>query len=145
MGVKQAIFLAILCGLLEMIPFVGNLTSSLLTILFSVAQGGDSRMVLGIILVYGTVQFTQTYLLEPMVVGNEVNINPLFTILVLVIGEAVWGIPGMILALPVLGVVKVICDHVEPLKPYGFLIGQDKKEDSGGFMDKIKNLFHKGS
>jgi len=142
-GVKQAIFLAILCGLLELIPFVGNLSGSLLTILLSVAQGGDSRMVLGIVLVYGAVQFTQTYLIEPLVVGNEVNINPLFTILVLVVGEAVWGISGMILALPVLGVVKVICDHVGPLKPYGFLIGQDKKQDSSGFTDKIKQLFSK--
>ncbi|QKZ14232.1 AI-2E family transporter [Spirosoma sp. KUDC1026] len=144
-GVKQAIFLAILCGLLEMIPFIGNLSGSLLTILLSVAQGGDSRMVLGIVLVYGIVQFTQTYLIEPLVVGNEVNINPLFTILVIVIGETVWGIPGMILALPVLGIVKVICDHVESLKPYGFLIGQDKKENSGGFIDKVKNLFPKRS
>jgi predicted PurR-regulated permease PerM len=143
-GVKQAVFLAILCGLLEMIPFIGNLTGSLLAVLVSLAQGGDSRVVLGILVVYGIVQFTQTYLIEPLVVGNEVSINPLFTILVIVVGEAVWGVSGMILALPALGVVKVICDHVEPLKPYGFLIGQEKPEkESSGMVDKLKHLLRK--
>ncbi|WP_338871298.1 AI-2E family transporter [Spirosoma sp. SC4-14] len=142
-GVKQAIFLAVLCGLLETIPFVGNLTGTLITVLVTMAQGGDGQMMLGILLVYGIVQFTQTYLLEPLVVGTEVSINPLFTILIIVVGEAVWGIPGMILALPVLGIVKIICDHVEPLKPYGFLIGKVGKEDSPGLKDKLKRVFRK--
>jgi predicted PurR-regulated permease PerM len=66
-------------------------------------------------------------------VGAEVNINPLFTIIILVAGELVWGIPGMVLAIPLLGIVKIICDHIEPLKPYGFLIGQEKKKKTGLF------------
>ncbi|WP_460982015.1 AI-2E family transporter [Spirosoma fluminis] len=140
-GVKHAIFLAILCGLLELIPFVGNLSGSLFTILVSLAQGGDSQLILGIVIVYGIVQFTQTYLLEPLIVGSQVSVNPLFTILVIVIGEAVWGIPGMILALPALGVVKIICDHVEPLKPYGYLIGQEEQKKSLGLVDKLKAMF----
>jgi predicted PurR-regulated permease PerM len=139
-GVKHVIFLAILCGLLEMVPFVGNLTGSLLTILVSLAQGADNQLVLGIILVYGLIQFTQTYLLEPLIVGSEVSINPLFTILVIVVGEAVWGIPGMILALPVLGVVKIICDHVESLKPYGFLLGQNDHKKKTNFATTLKKI-----
>lgn len=141
-GVKQAIFLAILCGILETVPFVGNLTGSLLTILLTIAQGGSSNMVLGIIVVYGVVQFTQSYLIEPLIVGAEVNINPLFTILAIVIGEAVWGIPGMIVALPVLGIIKIICDHVDSLKPYGFLIGKID-EDESSLLDRLKGVFSK--
>ncbi|GAB3982413.1 hypothetical protein GCM10028806_54040 [Spirosoma terrae] len=141
-GVKQAIFLAILCGILETVPFVGNLTGSILTILLTIAQGGSSNMVLGIIVVYGVVQFTQSYLIEPLIVGAEVNINPLFTILAIVIGEAVWGIPGMIVALPVLGIIKIICDHVDSLKPYGFLIGKIDEEESS-LLDRLKDTFSK--
>ena len=55
-------------------------------------------VVLGILITYGIVQFIQSYILEPLVVGTEVNINPLFTIVGLIAGEFVWGIPGMILA-----------------------------------------------
>ena len=127
-GVKNAIFFAILCGLLEIVPFVGNLTGNVITVLMSVAQGGDMSMIIGIIVTYGIVQFLQTYLLEPLVVGAEVNIHPLFTILGIVLGEMLWGIPGMILAIPLLGIVKIICDNVEPLKPYGYLIGEEKKK-----------------
>jgi predicted PurR-regulated permease PerM len=122
------------------VPFVGNLTGNLLAVLMVVVQGGGTGMIFGVLITYATVQFFQTYILEPLVVGAEVNINPLFTIIVLVAGELVWGIPGMVLAIPLLGIVKIICDHIEPLKPYGFLIGQEKKKKQGliGKMKKIK-------
>lgn len=140
-GVKNAIFFAILCGLLEIVPFVGNLTGNALTILMVITQGGGMNMVIGVLITYAIVQFLQTYILEPLVVGAEVNINPLFTILVIVLGELVWGIAGMVLAIPMLGIVKIICDHIEPLKPYGFLIGESKKKKKSGVVEKVKGWF----
>ena len=127
-GVKYAVLFAVICGLLEIVPFIGNLTGTLLAILMVIIQGGGTGMVLGVIITYLIIQFLQTYLLEPLVVGAEVNINPLFTIIVLVAGELIWQIPGMILAIPLLGIVKIICDHVPELRPYGYLIGGDQKK-----------------
>jgi predicted PurR-regulated permease PerM len=98
-------------------------------------------MVVGILITYAIVQFIQTYLLEPLVVGSAENINPLFTIIILVVGELVWGVPGMVLALPLLGIVKVVFDNVDSLKPYGYLIGKPKKDDDEGMMEKIKKWF----
>src|SRR3546814_4255023 len=80
-------------------------------------------MVIGIVAVYLTVQFLQTYVLEPVVVGQQVNINPLFTIMGLVAGEFLWGIAGMALAIPLLGIVKIVCDNVPGLQAYGKLVG----------------------
>jgi predicted PurR-regulated permease PerM len=140
-GVKNAIFFAILCGLLEIVPFVGNLTGNALTVLMVITQGGGMNMVIGVLITYAIVQFLQTYILEPLVVGAEVNINPLFTILVIVLGELVWGVAGMVLAIPLLGIVKILCDHIEPLKPYGFLIGENKKKKKSGFVEKVKGWF----
>ncbi|RYZ28806.1 MAG: AI-2E family transporter [Chitinophagaceae bacterium] len=139
-GVENAIFFAILCGLLEIVPFVGNLTGVAITLLMTLAQGGSSGMLIGILITYSVVQFTQSYILEPMIVGREISINPVFTIMGIVGGELLWGIAGMILALPLLGIIKIICDHIEPLKPFGYLIGDEKKrsEKSGG---KLKKLF----
>jgi len=139
-GVKNAVFFAILCGILEIVPFVGNLTGTALTIIGSVTQGGGN-MVAGILITYAIVQFVQTYLLEPLVVGSAENINPLFTIIILLVGELVWGIPGMVLALPLLGIAKVVFDNIEPLKPYGYLIGKSKKKDDENMMTKIKKWF----
>ncbi len=126
-GIKGAIFFAILCGLLEVVPFVGNLAGNAITIVMAIAQGGSMNMVVGILITYAVVQFIQTYLLEPLVVGSEVNINPLFTIMGIVVAELVWGVPGMVLVIPFLGITKIICDHVDGLKPYGFLLGVEKK------------------
>jgi predicted PurR-regulated permease PerM len=141
-GAKNALFFAIICGLLEIVPFVGNLIGTALTLVMSLVQGGDSNILIGIIITYAVVQFVQSYILEPLIVGAEVQINPLFTIIGLVAGEVLWGIPGMILAIPLLGIAKIICEHVPPLKPYAYLIGNDKKEDKG-LKKKIKSFLHK--
>jgi predicted PurR-regulated permease PerM len=144
-GVKQPIFFAILCGVLEIIPFVGNITGTLATLLMGLTQGGGSGIVIGILVTYFVVQFIQSYIIEPLVVGAEVNINPLFTILALVVGELIWGIPGLVLSIPLLGIAKIICDHVPGLQPYGFLIGEEKKEGKkNSFIEKIKKKFKKG-
>jgi predicted PurR-regulated permease PerM len=142
-GVKSALFFAVLCGTLELIPFVGNITGTVLTIIMSMAQGGDMNLVIGILITYFVVQFLQSYILEPLVVGAEVNINPLFTIMGLVAGEVLWGIPGLVLAIPLLGIIKIICDHVEPLKPYAYLIGEEQKKEEGGLKKKMKEFGQK--
>jgi len=142
-GVKNAIFFAILCGLLEIIPFVGNLAGNALTVLMAITQGGGTTMIIAILVTYGLVQFTQSYILEPLVVGAEVNINPLFTILAIVAGELLWGVPGMILFIPILGITKIVCDNIDGLKPIGFLIGKEKKSKDSDLKEKVKGWFKK--
>ncbi|HLC83420.1 MAG TPA: AI-2E family transporter, partial [Bacteroidia bacterium] len=88
---------------------------------------------------YGMVQFIQGWVLEPLIVGSEVKINPLFTIIALVIGGLIWGIPGIFLAIPLIAMLKIVFDHIEPLKPYGFLIGEiQSKNGDHTFIKKIK-------
>lgn len=65
-GLKGALFFAIVCGLLEIVPFLGNLVGNLIAVLAVLAQGGDGRMVLGILGVYIVVQFLQTYISNPL-------------------------------------------------------------------------------
>ncbi|MCQ6959934.1 AI-2E family transporter [Mucilaginibacter aquariorum] len=138
-GVNNALFFAVLCGILELVPFAGNITGTSITVLMALAQSSDITVVIGVLITYSLVQLIQTYVLEPLVVGDRLNINPLFTILIIVIGEAVWGIPGMILAVPLLGMFKIVCDHCEPLKDYAFLIGppKEKKGEEGNFITRM--------
>ncbi len=126
-GVKSAVLFAMIASVLETVPFIGNITGTLLTMLMTVVQGGSNMMVLGVLISYATVQFIQTYFLETLVVGEKVNINPLITIAGLIVGELVWGIAGMVLTIPLLGMAKIIFDNVEPLKPLGFLMGKVKE------------------
>ncbi|HET6252643.1 MAG TPA: AI-2E family transporter [Puia sp.] len=125
-GVQNAIFFAILCGILEIIPFVGNITGSTLTCLMALSQGGGFNMVLGVVITYLLIQGIQFYIISPLVMQTQVSIHPLFTIVVLFAGDLLWGIPGMILAIPALGIVKIICDHVDYLQPFGHLLGETR-------------------
>lgn len=144
MGVKNALFFAVLCGLFEIVPFIGNITGTTLTVLVSAVNGGSPSMLGGIVLVYGVVQLVQGWILEPLVLGPQVKINPLFTILALVIGELIWGIPGVIVAIPLTAMLKIIFDHVESLKPYGFLMGETAQlASTPGYMKRIKQWIAK--
>jgi len=136
-GVRNALFFAILCGLLEVVPFVGNITGSTLTSIMALSQGGGMGMVLGVLGTYALIQFIQFYIITPLVMREQVNIHPLFTILILVAGELVWDIPGMILAIPALGIAKIVCDHVEALHPFGYLIGHHRKRKERGWTRKF--------
>jgi predicted PurR-regulated permease PerM len=146
LGIKNAIFFAILCGLLEIVPFIGNITGTTITVLVAAVHGAGFPMLGGIVITYGVVQLIQGWVLEPLIVGPQVKINPLFTILALVLGELVWGIPGIVLAIPLTAMFKIICDHIEPLKPYGFLIGEiETVKAELGFIKKAKNWFNYGN
>jgi predicted PurR-regulated permease PerM len=146
-GVRSPILFAILCGVLEIVPFVGNLIGNAITIIVTLIQGGGVNVVVGILITYAIVQFIQSYILEPLVVGHEVNINPLFTIVGLIAAEMVWGIAGMVVAIPLMGIAKIIFDHVDSLKPYGEFMGETKKDGDGvrktfyTLGEKIKSLF----
>jgi predicted PurR-regulated permease PerM len=143
-GVKNAIFFAVLCGILEIIPYIGNITGTTITVFVSVAQGGSLPMVGGIIAIYSVVQLIQGWVLEPIIVGTQVKINAFAIIIALVIGEMIWGIPGIFLAIPFIAMFKIVCDHTEQLKPYGFLVGEvEHKKQGPGIFKKISSLFKK--
>ena len=143
-GVKNALFFAVLCGLLEIIPFIGNLTGTSLTVLVSVVQGAGMPMVISIVATYLVVQFIQEWILSPIIVGTQVKINAFTTIIAMVLGELIWGVAGIFLAIPLIAMFKIVCDHIEPLKPYGFLIGEIKTaKKKPGFISKTINRIFK--
>ncbi|MDP1727844.1 MAG: AI-2E family transporter [Bacteroidota bacterium] len=141
-GVKNALFFAVLCGLLEIVPFIGNIIGTSLTLLVAAVQGASLPFLGGIVLTYGIVQLIQGWLLEPMMVGPQVKINPLFTIIALILGELVWGIPGIFLAIPLTAMFKIVCDHFESLKPFGFLIGKIEAKENKKIIKWIKKVGH---
>lgn len=141
-GVENALFFAVLCGLLEIVPYLGNIVGVTITIVIAAVNGGNPELLIGIAITYGIIQLIQTSFFEPLILGPQVKINPLFTIIILVIGELLWGIPGLILAIPLMGMLKIICDHIEPLKPYGFFIGEiENAKTKIGIIEKMKVKF----
>lgn len=144
LGVKNAIFFAILCGLLEIVPFVGNMVGTAITVLVAAVHGAAFPLLIGIVITYIVVQAIQEWVLAPLILGRQVKINPLFTIIALILGELMWGLPGVILAIPLTAMFKIVCDHIESLKPYGFLIGEiESTVAEPEYIKQIKKWFKK--
>lgn len=125
-GIKHAILFGVLASILNIIPYIGVLIGSLLPVamaLLTMDSLGYAVAAAGVCVV---VQFIDNNIINPYVVGSSVSINPLTATLALVTGALIWGIAGMILSIPVMGMIKVICDNVPKLKPYGFLIGEER-------------------
>jgi predicted PurR-regulated permease PerM len=124
-GVKYAILLGVITGLLNLIPYIGILIAGVLTIVASLTGSSDLSIIIGIIVVNLIVQFIDNNLLVPWVVSSKVEINPLASIVGIVIGGALGGFSGMFLAIPLMAMLKVVFDRVESLEAWGYLLGDD--------------------
>lgn len=132
LGIQYAIFLGLLAALLNLIPYVGMLTANILCMLITLISSDSATNALWVGLILGAVQFIDNNVGMPIIVGKKVRINALVTIVGVLLGGTLCGIPGMFLAIPALAVCKVICDRVERLKPWGLLLGDKNEEPSLG-------------
>jgi putative permease len=124
-GIKYAFLLGLLTGLLNIIPYIGIFTSLLLSVLVTFATA-DATHVLFVVIAIVFIHLVDGNFIMPKIVGSKVKLNTLASVLGLVIGELVWGIIGMFLAIPVIAIIKVIFDRVEGLKPWGMVLGEDE-------------------
>ncbi len=122
-GIEHAMFFGVFAALLTVIPYFGVFIGSILPILFAFLTKDSLWYPLGVAIMFWAVQFLEGNFITPNIVGNKVSLNPFVVILALFIGGMVWGAIGMILAIPIVAMLKVIFDSVEPLHPFGFLMG----------------------
>lgn len=126
-GVKYAILLGITGALLNLIPYIGGIVAVLLSMV--VALLTKSPLAAGLVLVlYSVIQFVDNHYLVPYIVASRVKINAIICIVAVIVGGLVWGVSGMFLSIPLTALLKVVCDHIEELKPYGFLLGDTMPE-----------------
>lgn len=131
-GVNNFIFISILAAVLSLIPYLGNIIGFALAMALGAASDGGSGTIFGVIIVFSVAQFIESYILEPYVVGDQVDIHPVFIIVTLIMANMVWGVMGMILVVPVVGMINVIFKNVASLEAFGFLLSteeNDKKKD----------------
>jgi predicted PurR-regulated permease PerM len=139
-GVPNPIFFGALAAMLNVIPYAGPIIGFGIVVLFSLATVGPA-VALAAIILFLVVQFLENNFLTPNISGRNININPLTAIIGIIIGGSIWGIIGMIIALPVLGMIKVIADSVPKLEPWGYLIGDEGTEDYELSWANIKKVF----
>ncbi len=122
-GIDHVLFFAAFAAILAVIPYIGIILGSLPAILFALLFTDSLLNPIGVVAVFATVQFLEGNFITPNVIGSQVSINPFMALIALVIGGQLWGISGMILFVPLLGILKCVFDQVESLKPYGYVLG----------------------
>lgn len=123
LGIEYAILLGAIGGLLNTIPYLGGIVAVALPMMIAIATKSTAWYAVYVLIAYYIIQLIDNNYIVPIIVASKVKINALFSIIVVIAGNALWGIPGMFLSIPLLAIVKLIFDHIESLKPWGFLLG----------------------
>lgn len=131
LGIKHAIFFGILSGVLTIIPYVGIFIGALLPTLMALITKDSIWYAVGVVAVFAVVQFLEGNFITPRITGSKVSINALAAIIALLLGGKILGIAGMILAVPAIGILKIVLAYSPRLKPFVILLGDvDTREEA---------------
>ena len=123
LGIQYAILLGVLGAILNMIPYIGGIVAVGIFMMVALVTKSSPWFALYVFGVHTFIQIIDNDFIVPKIVASKVKINALFSIIVVLVGNALWGIPGMFLSIPLLAIIKVVFDHIDSLKPLGFLLG----------------------
>jgi predicted PurR-regulated permease PerM len=140
LGIEYAILLGIIGALLNLIPYIGGIVAVALPMMIAIATKSTAWYAVYVLIIYYIIQLIDNNYIVPKIVASKVKINALFSIIVVIAGNVLWGIPGMFLSIPLLAILKLIFDNVDSMKPWGFLLG-----DTMPSLLKLKLSFKKNN
>ncbi len=123
LGIDYAILLGIIGAIFNLIPYIGGIAGTILPMAIALVTKDTLIYPLLVFAVYILIQFIDNNFIIPRIVASRVRINALICVVVVLLGGVLWGIAGMFLSIPLTAIIKVIFDHIEPLKPWGYLLG----------------------
>jgi predicted PurR-regulated permease PerM len=130
LGVKYAILLGLITGLFNIIPYLGIFSALIISSAITFATAPSQTTVIYVMFTVVIVHLIDSNVLLPLVVGSKVRINALITVLGVIMGEMIWGIPGMFLSIPVIAVLKIIFDRIDSLKSWGIILGDEEPKQN---------------
>lgn len=140
-GMKYPIALGIISAIFNFIPYFGTLLGGAVPLLFAILVENDPGLALKVILLFIVIQFIENNILTPNIVGGNVKVNPFFIITGLVAASMIWGIPGMLLIVPFLAIIRIVFSHIDSMKPFAYLLGQEGTAKHSITFQKFKALF----
>ena len=141
-GVQHPLFFGIVAALFNLIPYLGTILGYLVALIFVLGtQSLDVAVALAI--TFFIVQFVENNILTPNITGVNVSINPFVTILMIVVGGMIWGLPGMFIVIPLMSMLKVACENIPNLQPIAFLIGVEGTEKHALTFKKIQKTYQR--
>lgn len=128
LGIKHALFFAVFAAILNIIPYVGPLIGSIVPITYALLTKDSLWYPVGVLIAMNVIQTIEGNFLTPKIVGSNVSLNPITSLLALLIGGALWGVVGMILFIPATAILKKLLELSPATEVYGFLLGEEDPE-----------------
>lgn len=123
LGIKYALILGILGATLNIVPYLGGLVAMVIYSIITLVTKDSYTYVIYVLILYSIIQFIDNNIIMPKLVGAKVKINAFIAIIAVIVGGAIWGIGGMFVSLPIIAILKIVFDHIDSAKPWGFLFG----------------------
>ena len=142
-GVKYAWLIALISGLINVLPYIGIFTALLIAVIVTFGTSPVSSVIF-VIIAYVIIHAIDGNYVMPKIVGSKVKINSLIAMLGIVIGEHLWGIAGMFLAIPMIAIMKIVFDRIHELKAWGYLLGEEEDEEAPLFSSALGSIFKTG-
>jgi len=139
-GLKYAIFFGVISAIFNFIPYFGTWIGAFFPFTFALLTGESPNQALYVLVLFVIIQFTENNILTPNITGGYVDINPLFTILSIMIGGILWGIAGMFVIIPMVATLKIYCDFFPNLQPISRLISAKDNPRHSRRINWIRNL-----
>ena len=125
-GVPYALLLGVMGALLNFIPYIGGLIAIALPMLMAFVAHPGYGQAFAVLGAYMLIQFIDNHFLIPRIVASKIQVNALVAIVGVLVGNAIGGVAGMFLALPVIAILKIVFDRIESLKPWGMVLGDEE-------------------
>lgn len=137
LNVQYALLLGVMAAILNLIPYIGGLVATALTVLVTFSNNPEVSVIAGVVGIFLLVQFIDNNVLVPLIVASKVRVNALVSIVGVLIGGALAGVSGMFLSIPAIAIMKVIFDRVDSLRPWGVLLGDQTPEQAGSNLFRL--------
>jgi predicted PurR-regulated permease PerM len=124
LGMPNAVLWGVIAGVLNFVPYVGAVVNTVLLALAAFIAFEDTGRALLVPVVFTAINLIEGNLITPMILGRRLQLNTVALFIGLVFWWYIWGVPGAILAVPIMAALKITCDHIEALAPVGEFLGR---------------------
>lgn len=124
LGVRNPVLFGMLCAIMTIIPYIGIAVSSLLPISVIWLDKENIWYPIGVVAVFGFVQYLEANVIFPRVVGAQLKVSTFAILVAAITGGIIWGVAGMVLFIPFAAILKIASDHIDGWKPLNILLGR---------------------
>lgn len=129
LGVKYALLLGVIGALVNIIPYLGTIITCVLTALITLTTNSPATVLWSVVSII-IIHMIDVNIMMPKIMASRVNINALASIVGVITGSVLWGLPGTFMAMPILAMMKVVFEEINPLRPFAVLMGDDTEVKS---------------